>query len=243
MRKILITSCSRKKKIDDNLLPAIERYDGPSFRILRKYLHHSNKDVDIYILSAKYGFLQADTNIPFYEQKLTDKRSQELKDILLTQVNEFFAIDSSSKLFVNLGKSYLTLFDSVLSKTLQNALSIKYTSGSTGKRLAEMHDWLYGKQSPLRQKKKNKSIEKETTILGITFTANEQQIHKIVEQKISKSGKKEIENFHSWYVLINEIKVSPKWVVSQLTGLPVGKFHSDQARKALQKLGIKVQRL
>jgi hypothetical protein len=35
---MLILACSRRKRPDEGLLPAIERYDGPAFRVLRRFL-------------------------------------------------------------------------------------------------------------------------------------------------------------------------------------------------------------
>jgi hypothetical protein len=35
---MLILACSRRKRPDEGLLPAIERYDGPAFRVLRHFL-------------------------------------------------------------------------------------------------------------------------------------------------------------------------------------------------------------
>ena len=36
--RLLILSCSQRKRPDRVLLPALERYDGPVFRMLRKFL-------------------------------------------------------------------------------------------------------------------------------------------------------------------------------------------------------------
>jgi hypothetical protein len=46
--------------------------------------------------------------------------------------------------------------------------------------------------------------------------------------------------YQSWYVEVGMVRVSPKWIVSQLTGLPVGSFHTSDARRVLQQLGISV---
>ena len=43
-----------------------------------------------------------------------------------------------------------------------------------------------------------------------------------------------------WYVLVDGTRVSPKWLVSQLTGLPVASFHSSEARLVLQQLDLEV---
>jgi hypothetical protein len=37
-RRMLILACSRRKRPDEGLLPAIERYDGPAFRMVRRFL-------------------------------------------------------------------------------------------------------------------------------------------------------------------------------------------------------------
>ncbi len=57
---LLILSCSKKKVKNPTLLPAIERYDGPSYKVLRKIMCCSNynNSLDIAIISAKYGMLR-----------------------------------------------------------------------------------------------------------------------------------------------------------------------------------------
>ena len=235
MRKIIITSCSQRKKTNENLLPAIERYNGPSFYLLRKYIKQSPNDLDIYILSAKFGLLAYKTKIPFYEQKLTKEQSADLSVIALAQINQIFTKSKKQKeIFINLGSLYLEAFEPALSRISKHNL-ITYAKGSSGKRLAEMYDWLYGKNSSLHNEQINEVVEKEAVIQGVRFTVTEAEIHQIVQKEISQKGKKDLEKFQSWFVPVDDLKVSPKWLISQLTDLPVSKFHSDQARKVLQK--------
>lgn len=242
MQRILITSCSQRKKTDKNLLPAIDRYDGPSFRLLRKYLSQNTDKLEVYILSAKYGLLSYKNKIPFYEEKLIKQKSQELSQLSISQANQLFdKTEQKKEVFVNLGNLYLQVFEPILEKISQTN-SVVFTSGSSGKRLAEMHDWLYGENSPLRNEQNETNLA-EVYIQGIRLQTNEAQIRSIIQKEISQNGIKDLQNFQSWFVPIDEIKVSPKWLISRLTGLPVSKFHSGQARKVLQKLGIKVQRV
>lgn len=241
MQRIIITSCSQRKKIDKNLLPAIERYDGPSFRLLRKYLCQTTDNLDVYILSAKYGLISYENEIPFYEEKLKKQKSGELTKLSISQANHIFPKTKRKEVFVNLGDLYLQVFEPILEK-LSQTNSLVFTSGSSGKRLAEMHDWLYGENSPLRNEK-NETKLAEVYIQGIRLQTNEAQIRSIIQKEITQNGIKDLQNFQSWFVPIDEIKVSPKWLISRLTGLPVSKFHSGQARKVLQNLGIKVQRV
>ena len=38
MNKVLIIACSQRKRPDAGLLPALDRYDGPAFQVLRRFL-------------------------------------------------------------------------------------------------------------------------------------------------------------------------------------------------------------
>jgi hypothetical protein len=72
MHRLLIIACSERKNSAVGLLPAIDRYDGPAFRVLRKYLReHAERAPSILILSAKYGLIPAGQEIPMYERRLS----------------------------------------------------------------------------------------------------------------------------------------------------------------------------
>lgn len=69
---LLIVMCSKRKRSAPDLLPALERYDGIFFRILRKARRegHWPDNLDILILSAKYGLLELDTAIENYDLRM-----------------------------------------------------------------------------------------------------------------------------------------------------------------------------
>lgn len=53
---------------------ALERYDGPAFHVLRKFIIEcpaEARNLDIHILSAKFGLITAARSIPRYEQNVT----------------------------------------------------------------------------------------------------------------------------------------------------------------------------
>jgi hypothetical protein len=50
-------------------------------------------------------------------------------------------------------------------------------------------------------------------------------------------------NYQSWYIQIDDQRVAPKWLVSQLTGLPVSDFVTTDARRLLAQLGFEVKRV
>jgi cytoplasmic iron level regulating protein YaaA (DUF328/UPF0246 family) len=80
MPRLLILACSARKRLDRSALPAIERYDGVNFRILKKLQreHAFPHDLDVLILSAKYGLLRPETPIEAYNLKMTEARAAEL---------------------------------------------------------------------------------------------------------------------------------------------------------------------
>ena len=67
-RRLLILSCSQRKHTSLDPLPAIERYDGPLFKVLRRFLRessHQARDLDVFILSAAYGLIPGGLSNPF----------------------------------------------------------------------------------------------------------------------------------------------------------------------------------
>ena len=56
-------------------MPAIERYDGVFFKVLRKALREGRcqPPVAILIISAKYGLITSKTLIPNYDKKMNSR--------------------------------------------------------------------------------------------------------------------------------------------------------------------------
>ena len=227
------------------LVPAIERYDGVAFRLLRRYIRVSGDPLNIFILSSKFGLISHTEKIPYYNSKLTLTRASKMKGKIYSQAKQLFLTDSNSnekKYFINLGRIYQHAFSKILDDLPIQAQVISVT-GSSGNRLSKMYDWLYGEKSRLRNEQQEIKTKKKVYIGGIQLNADEVDIRSIIQREITINGMREINHFHSWFLEIDDIKVSVKWLVSRLTGLPVNKFHSDQARKVLQQLGFKIQRI
>src|SRR5947209_5490454 len=89
MTRLLIVACSRCKKPAVEQLPAIERYDGPAFRVLRKYLRERQVSAPkILILSAKYGLIDSAKLIRDYDYRLTPTTAQKLRPGVLKRLGE-----------------------------------------------------------------------------------------------------------------------------------------------------------
>src|SRR5690242_19808152 len=87
MSRLLILSCSQRKRVTQDTLPAIKRYDGPAFRVLRRYLQCKSLDTpEIRILSAEYGLISQEQPITCYDRKMTAQRAEELRPRVLAEL-------------------------------------------------------------------------------------------------------------------------------------------------------------
>lgn len=140
---LLVLGCSARKRTDPGVLPAIERYDGVNFRVLRKLMREGRwpGNVDVLIISAKYGVLSPLTPIEYYDQPMTRDRAVALQrqvgaclDVRMGQV-------PYSELFINLGQTYRLALGCC--QRIQCAgVRVQYATGGIGQRMAQMKDWL-----------------------------------------------------------------------------------------------------
>ena len=148
---VLIISCSQRKVQSPGEIPAIERYDGPTYRCLRKLRdtfrfpnnHGFPYDLRILILSAKYGLILPETEIADYDLKMTLSRAKALAvDVQcdLIRCLEFYdiAYGGTDQVFINLGKAYMRTLDGFGWGTI----STVEASGGIGLKTQQMKTWL-----------------------------------------------------------------------------------------------------
>src|SRR3989440_5104424 len=124
MNRLLVLSCSQSKIPKCARLPAIQRYNGPVFRLLRRYLENASEELDIYILSAEFGLIRHTRLIPFYDRPMTKRRACELRTKVSDQAQRLFAAGSlreKRELFINLGEAYLQAFEQALAFLASNS--------------------------------------------------------------------------------------------------------------------------
>ena len=135
-RRLLVLSCSQRKR-DLNNSPAIDVYDGPFFRSLRKNMQN---DLDVMILSAKYGLIDSDTLITKYDQKMTRARANSLRvettQKLRAKLDSRIYVD----IFFELGKIYLEAIG-INSEDYQN-IELKFDKGPRYERAHNLKEWL-----------------------------------------------------------------------------------------------------
>ena len=143
-KRLLILSCSQRKSTFPGLLPAIERYDGPLFFVLRRFIRkcpRQARDLDVYILSAAYGLIPGDFLTPLYDEKMNTSRIVELQPQVETTFSNILQNKYASICFV-LGKTYLKAF-----KDLRHLIpaftesSVAY--GPIGKKQTQLKKWLW----------------------------------------------------------------------------------------------------
>jgi cytoplasmic iron level regulating protein YaaA (DUF328/UPF0246 family) len=141
MPRLLILACSARKRLDRSALPAIERYDGVNFRILKKLQreHAFPHDLDVLILSAKYGLLRPETPIEAYNLKMTEARAAELCARVSCDLDRHLREKKYDSVFVNLGKTYLNAL--ALSRKLKQC-KVQYATGGIGSKMKKMKAWI-----------------------------------------------------------------------------------------------------
>jgi hypothetical protein len=154
MRRVLILSCSERKRLGFELLPAIERYDGPTFGVLRRYLVDFPLDPpEVHILSAEFGLIPGHQPIPNYDRRMTTVRARQLRSSVqrsLAATLDGFADNwlAPEQLLVCLGKTYReTLIE--YAGPAAETLPERCIRAGQGKRLTLLRDWLRGEQDAL----------------------------------------------------------------------------------------------
>jgi hypothetical protein len=142
MNRLLILACSQRKNPAKGKLPALNRYDGPVFRVLRKYLREGAGDVPyILILSAKYGLISADTAIKDYDCQLSWESAERLRPQVLKVASQVLSAREWREIGICAGKSY-RIAVAGFEKLLPQNVRIDFIDGGQGPRLAALKRWL-----------------------------------------------------------------------------------------------------
>lgn len=241
-RRCIIVNCSQKKRTEEGLLPAMVRYDGPLFRVIRNFLSNSfeSENLDVYILSAKYGVLTHNKGIEFYDQLLSNERIEELKPQIAEVLDKKHRLNQYNEVFLAVGNKYKGLLESCQSLSLNNA-NLTVAKGGIGEKSKFLKNWLYKVSKNENVIKKEVKFRGEAILCGAKIKMEVSQIIEIANKFLDSEPAKS-QNFRDWYVNIGEMKVSPKWLASRISRIPVSKFTSGEARRTLAQLGLKSHR-
>lgn len=140
-KKLLVVSCSQRKKIEMSRMPAIELYDGPMFRMIRKHKPFFYNGIDLLIVSAKYGLIQPSAKISNYDKRLSLEQIPKLRKETLTRLEKFLKNENYNEIMLSMGKDYLNLFEGIDKIILKNC-NVKTAKGKIGEKLHHTKKWL-----------------------------------------------------------------------------------------------------
>jgi restriction endonuclease Mrr len=75
---------------------------------------------------------------------------------------------------------------------------------------------------------------------GRTFTFSGPEVLDAVRTAMAEGVPREATRFKNWFLLADGQRVSVKWVVGLITGLPLGEFQASEARRVLRTLGLEI---
>ncbi len=243
--RLLVLACSQRKNADPSPLPAIERYDGVLFRVYRKWRAQAGvTEPHVIIVSARHGLLVATDLVEHYDQCMNRDRAEELRTIVNTQLAEHLAAGIYRSVFLGLAGRYKLTVDPHLLD--QSGVPVEWISGPIGAQAAQLKHWLQRETCGALQEDAApyvtsngptalRSVKLRGTVLALTPDESMQCARRALADDAVGA-----QEFHSWYALIDGQRVSTKWLVRALTGLPLGAFSTDEARRVLAQLGIRV---
>lgn len=106
-KNLLIISCSGRKQKVAGKIKAWDLYDGVFYRTLKKNNVDFNK-FDIFIISARHGLITPDTEIEYYDQKMTKERVNVLEAAVSSALLRLLSHEPVyDNIYLCLGKLYM----------------------------------------------------------------------------------------------------------------------------------------
>ena len=148
-KKLLILGCASRKRGSDDPLPALDRYDGPTYRVVRNFLRYYQwpEDVSIAVLSAKYGLFGVLKGIENYDERMTHAAARAQAAECSLTLHKWAT--SHQSVHVSLGKDYMPAVQPGLDKL---SLERENFAGGQGRKLHQIKDFLENGQRSRRTK-------------------------------------------------------------------------------------------
>lgn len=233
MRRLLVLACSQRNRPNIEPLPALTRYDGPAFRIVQRYLAVTHDSaIHIRILSSRFGLIHPEHHIPAYDQKMTPNRADELADTVLTEVRNLLQTNAYEDALFFGGKLYRSTIQPAI-----NREKIRATGGGLGHQLSQLRQWPYlGGPSQTTLPKPmapGSHIRLHHRHLEMSPAEAHSRALDLIENGAAHRVKPTV-----WVARFETNELPVKWLMSQLSGLPVSEFTTSEALRVLAQLGI-----
>jgi hypothetical protein len=246
--RLLILKCSNRKRGGEEPLPAIDRYDGPLWQVLRSFRREQPlfaDDIDIYVLSAAYGLISAFDPIPWYDRTMAPERADELRPEVLERFASLMG-EGYKQLCLGLSQRYLRAMTG-WNELVPPGMAVTHTDGPMGTKLGQLRAWLEGRvwQPPSEQPARLEAAVQprgEVVMSGVMLRLSRDEVLEQARQALAVDGKG-AERYRGWYVLVDDRPVSAKWLAGLISGLPTSRFDAAAARRALLALGLDIERV
>ena len=141
-RRLLVLACSSRKAAEVEALPAMDRYDGVAYRVVKKLrrLGEFPQDVDVMILSAKYGLIEGEEPIHDYDLRMTAELAQEQAERNRDALRRRMESGEYSEVFISTGKVYLLALEPL--GAWQGGVRVVTNCARIGCQLKAMKGWL-----------------------------------------------------------------------------------------------------
>lgn len=142
-RRLLLVSCSGRKDPVTGSVPAWHLYDGVAYRVLKRVLRDAEwpEDLDVVILSAKYGLIEPDTAIDTYDEIMTPARAERMQHVVHDKLVRLIQSRTYQQLLVFAGLDYLRALR-LSPFWLPRTISVEIAHGGIGKKLHCLRLWL-----------------------------------------------------------------------------------------------------
>jgi hypothetical protein len=236
---LAILGCSQRKTGTARPIPAIDRYDGPVFRVFRKHAREAPQTVaDACVLSALFGLIPGNLLIPRYDHRITGTNNPVLRLRVKKQLKQALDEMQPERLFVSVGSGYWPLLEESLAQEVTPA-NLVVATGSIGGRASQLAHWLLSTEAKPAEPTAAR-IRGEAVLLGTTVRLSRAEVLRTARAALA-SEPAAARRFETWYVALGCERVAPKWLVSILFDKPVARFRTADARRVLGQLGVDIE--
>lgn len=152
-RRLLLLNESYRRTQSYTPIPALDRYTGVFFEVLKKAVREHPKetrDLDVLILTKEGELFRSEENAPYYPPLGQGYRHSLLKvdpskrAMIMSKLLKVIEGKRYSEIFVNIGKNYRPLIEGFDAKA---NVKIEYAKGpGLGPKAGDMKRWLIGEK-------------------------------------------------------------------------------------------------
>jgi hypothetical protein len=246
--RLLILKCSSRKRGTSDPLPAVERYDGPLWQVLRAHLRENPlwaSDLDVYGLSAEFGLIAGVETIPVYDRTMSPERAEELRPEVERRFRDLMTRGYES-VCLGISDRYVAAIQG-WEQWVPAGTPVTVTDGGVGMKLGQLRAWLRSEPVDRVDRRPQRLAAPcrprgRATLKGITLAMPRDVVMGRARQALA-AGVDGANHYRDWYVLVDGRPVSSKWLVSLISGLPTSEFDAVGARRVLLALGVDVERV